>query len=58
MYHLTSATLSVTVDPATGQIRSMIDRTLNRDYCQFESTRFGMIGGIRVKDMLSRPDLR
>jgi hypothetical protein len=53
MYHLTSANLSVTVDPATGQIRSMIDRSLNRDYCQLESTRFGMIGGIRVKDMLS-----
>lgn len=53
MYFLTSATLSVTVDPATGQIHSMIDRTLNRDYCQLDSTRFGMIGGIRVKDMLS-----
>ena len=53
MYHLTNATLSIAVDSATGQIRSMIDRANNRDYCQMESTRFGMIGGIRVKDMLS-----
>lgn len=53
MYNLTNASLVVRIDPATGQIRSMIDRQTNRDYCQLESTRFGMIGGLRVKDMLS-----
>ncbi len=53
MYYLTNAALSVAVDSATGQIRSMIDRTTNRDYCSPQSKRFGMIGGIRVKDMLS-----
>jgi len=53
MYKLTNTLLSLTVDPATGQIRSMIDRQTNRDYCQLDSSRFGMIGGLRVKDMLS-----
>ncbi len=52
MFFLTNTTLSIGIDPATGQIRSMIDRANNRDYCQVESPRFGMIGGIRVKDML------
>ena len=53
MYNLTNAVLAVSLDPQTGQIRSMIDRQTNRDYCQLDSTRFGMIGGLRVKDMLS-----
>ncbi len=53
MYNLTNATLALGIDPETGQIRSMIDRHTNRDYCRLTSRQFGMIGGLRVKDMLS-----
>lgn len=53
MYYLTNKSLTLAIDPATGQIHRMIDRPTGRDYCQLESSRFGMIGGLRVKDMLS-----
>ena len=52
-YTLTNATLSVAVDGATGQIRKLVDKQANRDLCRLEDARFGMIGGLRVKDMLS-----
>jgi len=53
MLRLANANLSITVDPATGVIRSLIDRTINRDYCHPGDSRFEMIGGLRVKEMLT-----
>ena len=52
-YTLTSAALSVTVDRTTGRIIQIVDRATNRDCCRIDDPRTGMIGGLRVKDMLS-----
>ena len=52
-YVLTNATLSVAIDRGTGQIRKLVDQQAGRDLCRADDARFGMIGGLRVKDMLS-----
>ena len=52
-YTLSNAALEIGVDAATGQIHSMVDRNTGRDCCQGDGPRFSMIGGVRVKDMLS-----
>jgi hypothetical protein len=52
-YTLTGPALSVAVDRTTGQIVELIDRQSSRDFCRLDDRRFGMIGGLRVTDMLS-----
>jgi hypothetical protein len=52
-YTLTNATLSAVIDGKTGRIVQLIDKQTNRDCCRIEDRRFGMIGGLRIKDMLS-----
>jgi hypothetical protein len=52
-YTLTSPALSIAVDRKTGRIVQLIDRQPNRDLCRLDDRRMGMIGGLRVRDMLS-----
>jgi len=52
-FRLSNSSLSVAVDGRTGVITSLVDRTCNFDFCRSGDARFGMIGGLRIRDMLT-----